>query len=263
MAALIVTAGIGIGGTGVFLPALAATMLFGALGALIQPNALPGAGASWLRSSLRRGLRVVLERPEIQVSALWGVLIALLLTVSTSFSPLMLLRDYGATPSTVGALLVVRDVVAVIVGPPLGWWAQRAGPRAMQLSGLIAVVLGIAGLISAPLGWPLLLCFAAQGIGLAAALIGTNLWAAIGSARDERALAIAAGGYLFRITAFTTPVLLGWLFDRSATTMVVGALVLSLIAALLIVWRSTACRPFVYERTGPLPDRPRSGDERP
>lgn len=263
VAALIVTAGIGIGGSGVFLPALAATIVFGALGALIQPNALPRSGASWLRSSFRGGLRLVVERPELQVSALWGVLIALLLTVSTSFAPLMLLRDYAATPATAGALLVVRDVVAVMVGPLLGWWAQRAGPRSMQLAGLIALLAGVAGLISAPLGWPLVLCFAAQGVGLAAALIGTNLWAAIGSAREERALAIAATGYLFRITAFTTPVFLGWLFDRSAITMVVGAAALALVAALLIVWRSTACRPFVRERTPPDPDRRRSAYERP
>jgi MFS family permease len=129
--------------------------------------------------------------------------------------------------------------MAVIAGPLLGWWAQRAGPRPMQMTGLIAVVLGTAGLVSAPLKWTLIPCFASQGIGLAAALIGTNLWAAIGSVREERALALAVGGYMFRIAAFTTPVLLGWLFDRSSTTMIVGGTALCVVVSALITWRST------------------------
>jgi hypothetical protein len=44
---------------------------------------------------------------------------------------------------------------------------------------------------------------------------------------------------MFRIAAFTTPVLLGWLFDRSSTTMIVGGTALCIVVAALITWRST------------------------
>lgn len=242
VAALIVTAGIGGRGALVFIPVLAATMVMGVVGAFTPVNAFPGSGASWLQSSFRRGVRLIVERPEIQVSALFGILIATLLTVSTSFVPLMLLRDYGAAPSMVGTLLVVRDVVAVIAGPVLGWWAQRAGPRPMQMTGLVTLLLGTAGLASASLRWTLIPCFASQGVGLAAALVATNLWAAIGSLREERALALAVGGYMFRIAAFTAPILLGWLFDRSPITMIAGATVLCATVAVLITWRSASTR---------------------
>lgn len=239
VAALIVTAGVGTSGTLGFVPVLMATALLGGLAVWARSGGVGRSGGAWLGPSFRRGGALLVRRSEIQVSALYSVLMSLLLTVGTSFTPLMLVRDFHADPAVAGALLVARDLGAALISPAMGWWAQRVGPQRMQAAGLAAGLVGLAGMLVAPPGWALFACFACQGVALAGSLVCTNLWGARGSRPTERALALATGGYVGRIASFAVPVLLGRLFDASSPAMLLGACTLWTLSSLLILWRST------------------------
>jgi hypothetical protein len=202
---------------------VAAGLAIAGQAAVLPPEAAVSRPSTPVWSSYARAI-AMLRRRNVVLSTVSNIFITLLLVVSGAFGPLLIVGRFEGSALLVGAALAARDLAGFAAGPAYMRLVARFGLFRWVCFSAGLGVLGIA-LLAAPEPAVIVLAYLLMGVAISHAVAATNLFATLGSARHERATALAATGLASRPALVALPLVLGVLLDQ------LGVLGLSLAAA--------------------------------